>query len=262
MSDYSERYAAEIRKLAPEAEIIVLDTTGSTNKEAKRLAEAGAKEGTAVLTCRQTEGRGRLGRSFFSPEGGIYLSLILRPELEPQSALLITVAAAVAAAEAIESAGGGECGIKWVNDIFIAGKKVCGILTEGAFGEDGSLKYAVLGVGINASAPVGGFPPELAGIAGSVFEETDVSAEQKAEIAGKFIKAFFGYYREIKTRSFMGKYRNRSVLTGKRVSFVKDGTEHTAIVTGIDDSAALILDENGQTIRLAAGEVSVRTEKI
>ncbi|MBO5929451.1 MAG: biotin--[acetyl-CoA-carboxylase] ligase, partial [Clostridia bacterium] len=141
----------------------------STNTELCRLAREGAPEGTVIFADEQQKGRGRRGHTFFSPLSGLYMSLLLRPQAEV-SPLHITTAAAVAVAEAIEQLTGIPAGIKWVNDIYCNGKKVCGILTEGAFFPGSAqLQYAVLGIGINVGLME--FPEELREIATSVSNE-------------------------------------------------------------------------------------------
>ena len=131
--------------------IDVFKTIDSTNNFAKSLAQLGAVHGTTVISEVQTQGRGRMGRSFYSPLGmGIYMSVILRPELSVEHSLLITSCAAVAVAEAIERVAGIDCKIKWVNDIYAGNKKLCGILTEASVNvEQGGLEYAIVGMGIN-----------------------------------------------------------------------------------------------------------------
>ena len=148
-----------------------LSEIDSTNRYLKELAATGAPEGTVVIANKQSAGRGRLGRSFFSPEEkGIYMSILLRPEIELERAVLITSMAAVAVARAVERVSTIPAQIKWVNDIFINRKKVCGILTEAGINtEKGSLDYAVLGIGVNVGSME--FPAELKEIATSVSNE-------------------------------------------------------------------------------------------
>lgn len=210
-----------------------------------------------MLALRQTGGRGRLGRSFFSPEGGIYLSLVLRPALSPEASLFITTAAAVAAAEAIEELFGSKTLIKWVNDIYIYNKKVCGILTEGSINTEGRLDFAILGIGINISEPTGGFPEDIADIAGAVCKNA-VSLDKKARLVGLFCDRFLTYYNNIGEKTFLKEYRRRSLLTKKTVSFELNGTTHTGTVLGIDDNAKLLVETNGESFALGAGDVSVR----
>ncbi|MEE0807769.1 MAG: biotin--[acetyl-CoA-carboxylase] ligase, partial [Acutalibacteraceae bacterium] len=166
--------------------ITVLDETHSTNDVARELARQGAEEFSCVLSKRQTGGRGRMGRKFFSYDGGVYLSVVLRPDINPKDSLFITVAAAVAMAEVIEEVSGKRALIKWVNDIYIDGKKVCGILTEGSISGE-SLQFAILGVGVNLSLPKENFPTEISNIAGSVFDYA-VDKTQKNRFISLFLE--------------------------------------------------------------------------
>ncbi len=239
---------------------IKLSATNSTNTVCKELASEGASEGALVLAQCQTGGRGRLTRSFFSYKGGLYMSLLLRPKFSAESAGLITAAAAVAAAEILEELSGRKCEIKWVNDIYIGEKKVCGILTEGAVNpQTGGFEYAVLGVGANLCAPKGGFPEEIRDTADFVFENA-LSFDEICEIAQKISDRFFTFYGELEGRKFLEGYRRRSFLLGKTVQFEKDGRLHTARASGVDDNAGLITEENGSQSILRAGEVSVKWE--
>ena len=123
------------------------ESLGGTNDEAKRLARAGAPHGTAVTARRQTAGKGRLGRSFYSPaNAGMYVSVVLRPQIPAEQSLLITSAAAVAAARAIERVSGVEVKIKWVNDLYFTGKKLCGILSEASLSADGRPEFIIVGI--------------------------------------------------------------------------------------------------------------------
>ena len=213
----------------------------------------------AVFALEQSKGKGRMGRSFVSNKGGLYFSVILRPRLSANEIMLITVAAAVAVCEALNSAAKKDFLIKWVNDIYLADKKVCGILTEGSFNaETASLDYAVLGIGINLSPVADKLPDELKQTVGSVFESENVTSEIYADIASDIYKRFFKYYGEIESRSFMKYYKSHSYLDGKTVSFSKDGKPHTAVVLGITDNAGIILKEGDAETVLNAGEVSVK----
>ena len=155
------------KHLNPNFQITVSPSVDSTNTLLRSMAEQGAPEGTVVIANAQTKGRGRRGRTFYSPGNtGIYLSLLLRPvNAGPRQTVTLTAAAAVALCQAMEAVSGAEPQIKWVNDIFLNGRKVSGILSEAAFGlESGVPEYVVVGVGINVYTPEGGFPPELAEI--------------------------------------------------------------------------------------------------
>ena len=240
-------------------EVLLFDEVDSTNAVLKQMADAGAPEGLAVVALRQTAGRGRRGRSFLSPEGGIYFSLLLRPAFAPQLALYATAAAAVAVCRAIEQSGGAQCRIKWVNDVYMADKKVCGILTEGAFdAETEGLRYAVVGIGINLTEPPGGFAPEIADRAAAVFGRQTVFAAQTASLAARVINTFWQFYTDIEQKGFLAEYRARSWLDGKTVTYERGGTAHSGMVLGIDEQARLLVRENGVTTALSAGDVSVR----
>ena len=174
------------RFLKPEyrdLDLTVLPTAPSTNALVREKANQGRPEGCVIIACEQTDGRGRYGRQFFSPvDSGVYLSLLLRPTTySPQQATCLTAAAAAAMCQAIEAVTGQQPGIKWVNDIFLHGKKVCGILTEAAVGlETGTLNYMVLGAGVNLYPPAEGFPEEIKPIAGSVLERSCPGSKKPA----------------------------------------------------------------------------------
>ncbi len=251
--------AKKIEKKAKNIKIKSFNCVESTNKTARELAQNGAHEGTAVVALRQTAGKGRLGRSFLSLKGGVYLSIILRPQISPEDTLYITVAAAVAAADAIESISNKKCEIKWVNDIFINGKKICGILTEGEFQADGALGFAVLGVGINLFAPKGGFPDYLP-LADSVFDRKAKIFSKKAlkeQIIADFANKFFEFYQNLQDKRYIKAYQQRSLLTGKSITYQKDGKTFFATVSGIDDNARLLVKSGNQTIALSTGEVQI-----
>ena len=237
--------------------IIYYDSVDSTNNIAKALANGGAREGTVVVAKRQTAGRGRLGRQFYSEEGGLYLSVILRPEILAENAVQITAAAAVAVAKACEEVSGKKTFIKWVNDIYIDSKKVSGILCEGVINpENKTLSYAILGIGINVENKTD-FPLEIRDIATTLFEGT-ASEEVYKKLTFSILENFFKEYIALAHKTYLKEYRKRSILIGKEVTFEQNGDIHTARVIGIDDAARLILSENGNTIKLGAGEVSVK----
>ncbi len=238
---------------------LVFSRVDSTNTIAKNTALAGAAEGTAIFAECQTAGKGRLGRSFLSKKGGIYMSYVLRPQFAPDDTLFITVAAAVAVCRAIESVCDKKCQIKWVNDVYIEGKKVCGILTEGEFSTAASLEFAILGVGINLFEPRDGFPAELP-LAGSVFDK-NCRILRKKRIKRRLIKAFvyefFSFYNNLSAKEFIKEYQNRSFLNGKEITYTKDGKTLKATVLGIDDEAALIVKTDEQTQKLSFGEIQI-----
>ena len=242
------------KKLAARLEIMTKDITGSTNDDVKKLGASGAPEGTVIIAGAQTAGKGRLGRSFWSPENsGLYMSVLLRPEMSADDALTITTAAAVAVAEAIEELNDVNAGIKWVNDVYIAEKKVCGILTESSLSPDGSVNFAVLGIGINVSESV--FPDDIKDKAGSIGLESGT----RPKLAAAVLTHFFGYYDLLPSKDYMDEYRRRSILDGKTVCYTIGGKEYSGTVTGIDNSAELLVrSDDGIIRRLSSGEVSVK----
>ena len=236
-----------------------VEEAGSTNDLCKAAAAEGAGEGLVVFAERQTAGKGRRGRSFLSPAGtGVYMSILLRPKLPAEEAVAITGIAAVAAAQAIEDVSGREAGIKWVNDIWLSGKKVCGILTEAAMDmESGGLDYAVLGIGVNAFPPPGGFPPELRDIAGAVFPGKGED-DERSRLMAAILDRFLPLYRALPGKGWLKEYRRRSLLTGREVGFTQGGEARRGLVLGIDDAARLLLRlPDGTETALSSGEVTL-----
>lgn len=232
------------------------DCVTSTNDIVKEKAKAGAPAGTVVLASTQTAGRGRMGRRFASPMGsGLYMSVLLRPSGSAADALTITTRAAVAVAKVIEKHTHRPAAIKWVNDVYQNGKKVCGILTEGQIGEGGGMEYAVLGIGINLRAPDGGFPAELRDIAGAIFGADE--AFDRDAIVYAILDEFFDGCADC-----YGEYTKRSMLTGKTVTVFRGGEPlYSAEVLGIDRDFSLRLClQDGSKIALQSGEVSVKAQ--
>lgn len=240
----------------------VYDEIDSTNLEARRLMMDGASGELVVIARQQTAGRGRLGRGFFSPREGIYLSVVIRPDFDLSRSVLITSAAAVAVCEAIEEVTGSEASIKWVNDVYVDGRKVCGILTEGVTDlETGRIEYLIIGIGVNTD--VSNFPPELRETAGAV--EGDYSA---AKLAGAIASRTLDYARDIEARTFIDSYRRRSIVIGKDVTVYKgrykispeDELEGApAVVLDIDDDGRLLVEyEDGSRDTLSSGEITIR----
>ncbi len=231
----------------------------STNRRLKEAAAAGAPQGEVLFAFSQTDGHGRQGRAFYSPFGtGLYMSMLLRPALSPRGSLLLTTAAAVAVAEAAEK-WGVHLGIKWVNDLFLQGKKVCGILTEGALSlECDRLEYAVVGMGLNLAPPPGGFPPELEGVAGALFSAPPESGVTAA-LAAAILDEFYDLYADLSPERFYDRYARRSILTGRRVWVEEGGTREEAEVLGLDRGFRLLVRfGSGEERALSAGEVHLR----
>ncbi len=239
--------------------IEVLKSVGSTNTLLKEQAECGASEGKVIIAETQSSGKGRRGRSFFSPVGtGVYMSILLKPEIPVEKSMRITTYAAVCVSRAIENITGKHTEIKWVNDIFYNGKKIVGILTETSIeSESGKLNYAVLGIGINVMRPADGFSPELEAIAGALYESERNGI--RSLIAAEVLNIFFDEYSKIESGGFLEEYRNKMMLKGKTISFVQAQKEFIAEVITVDDEARLIVRlGDGSIIALSSGEVSIK----
>ena len=237
--------------------IMLLEETDSTNRVAKELAWEDESEGTLVVANVQSAGRGRLGRSFYSPAGsGIYASLILRPNLVATQALRITSCAAVAVARAIETVTALSPQIKWVNDVYINGRKVCGILTEAAFsGQGEQMQHAILGIGVNVRKMQ--FPNELSGIATSLENETKEFVS-RSRLLAEICNEFSVFYENIEKGTFLEESKRRSFVLGKQIMVhTSDGT-YEAKAVDLNEEGHLIVEKNGIQECLYTGEISVR----
>ena len=233
--------------------IIYKDSTESTNLDAKRLARDGANEWTIVCARRQSAGRGRLGRTFFSPEGGLYISIVLRPTLKGDTITLLTTAAAAAMSRAIERLYKKHTDIKWVNDIYIDGRKVCGILTEAAF-SSADIDFAVVGIGVNLYGKKEQIPNELANIMGFVCD----SPTEREELILTFLEFFKAYYEKLADKPHLEYYKQKQLIKDMPVKVLENEKEITAFAKGIDDNFHLRVEIDGQERILSFGEVSVR----
>lgn len=238
-------------------DIKVYDTVGSTNNVLRTMAAAGAPEGTVVIASHQTSGVGRRGRTFCSPEGtGVYMSMLLRPRLEPSRAVMITTAAAVSVCEAVSRTTGIKAGIKWVNDIFVDGLKVSGMLTEASIGmENSALNYAVLGIGVNVYEPQGGFPDELKGIAGFLCDYCTPGL--RGHIAAAILNAFQSHYPDFENIPSL--YSQLCIVAGRRITVIAPSGTYGALALGTDENCALRIQlDNGEQKTLNSGEISIR----
>ena len=241
--------------------VSVVGSTGSVLDDLKGQAAAGAPAWSVLIAEEQTAGRGRFGRPFYSPRGaGLYIGILLRPKLSAAETLFITTSAAVAVCEAIESVCPEPCEIKWVNDVFLRGRKVCGILTEASFSvESGGLDRAIVGIGVNIRDTA--FPPELQGIATSVFEGRECPAETRAKIAAKLLERFRYYVENIPQRAFYAEYKRRSFVIGKRVEVRSGDLCESGIALDLDENCFLkVRLDNGQEKLLSGGEVSIKVQ--
>lgn len=239
--------------------ITVYKTIESTNSEAKLLAVQNAEHGTTIIAEEQTKGRGRFGRGFFSPsDSGIYLSIILKPKLNIENSVLVTTAAAVAVCEAINKFINDTPRIKWVNDIFIGDRKVCGILTEAVTNfESGMMDSVVVGIGINVKTKKEDFPLEIQNTAGAIFNEKDNYIRN--ELSAEIINNILTISKNLENRNFMEIYKQRSMILGEHILYKKDNNWHEGYAIDIDNSGGLIIyTSDRQKLTLNSGEVSIK----
>lgn len=263
MNSVTERIAGLLN--SDRIRIDMRETVSSTNKLVKMLGHAGEPEGYLMIAESQTEGRGRLGRSFSSPKNtGLYLSLLLRPKQRAQQAVRITTAAAVAVTEAIRALTKEQAEIKWVNDIWVNGRKVCGILTEAAL-EPGSdrMDFAVLGIGVNLSEPAGGFDENIRGIAGALYPYGKEPQHFREMLAAEIINRFWTLYENLYDETIVKRYQSYSMMSGREILIIDDITKpeeaREATAVGVDDNLALLVRLSDGTLEtLSSGDVSLK----
>ena len=234
---------------------------GSSNTVLREMA-AGAPDGTALICGEQTGGKGRRGRSFFSPsDTGLYMSILLRPDMTAEDSVCITTAAAAAVSMAIEDCSGSETNIKWVNDVYMNGLKVCGILTEASLSlENGGLDYAVVGIGINAYEPEGGFPQEIKGIAGAVFQ--DRQEDMRNRLAAAVLSRFSECCGELFSPRLLEYYRSKLMWQDEKIKVISGSGEYPCTLLGVSDSYALrVRFEDGSEREISSGEITVRRQE-
>lgn len=237
------------------------DTLNSTNTALKKMAQEGAPEGTVLITEMQTQGRGRFGKTFFSPKGcGIYFSLLLCPKCKAQDACFITIGAAVAVRRALLKLFKLNTQIKWVNDIYHKGKKLCGILTESsidAFSD--SLHFAVLGIGLNIKTPKEGYPEDFA-FKTTNLTETGVylSNDFKNQLIGEILNQFDLIYQQLNEKEYLAEYKAASCLLGQKINILSEQHLGEAIALDIDADANLVVRlPDGSIKKLSSGDVSI-----
>lgn len=244
--------------------IAVHSSLDSTNNAAKTLVAEQAVAKGVILSEEQTKGRGRLGRQFYSPEKtGLYMSLIYKNDLQVDAASL-TTAAAVAVCKAIETLTGKQPGIKWVNDIFLERKKICGILTEGIISmETGTIDTIIVGIGLNVRQPER-VPEEIKSVLGALFTETTPPITRN-QLAGEIINQMGNLYKNLKENAHLEEYRKRCFILGENISFedresgeVREGTAHS-----IDEEGSLVVQlTNGRQQTLRYGEISINIKEM
>lgn len=241
--------------------VYFFESIGSTNDYLNDLAANGAAEGTVVVSYCQTNGHGRSGRSFYSPEGGnLYMSILLRPD-DLNNLNLLTPAAAVAVYRAVRNVLGIETGIKWVNDLYYNNKKVCGILAS-AYGFLENNPYVVVGIGINVSVDESKVPEDIRDIYGSLIKG-ELSSEEIGNILPKLASSLYEEYMNIYKNEdvsvYMSEYRKRSIVVGKKVSYLSGNETVTVDVVDIDDKGGLVVREaNGCIKTYMDGEIRIK----
>ena len=232
----------------------------STNTECKRRVIEGAPHGLTILAEEQTAGRGRLGRDFYSPaKTGIYMSILVHPSMDGSDAMLLTTAASVAVCRGLTKVLPVEPQIKWVNDIYLNGKKVCGILTEAISNfEMGKIDAVIVGIGINYRTEE--FPEDIKDRAGAVETTSDIPRNQ---LVAAVLNAFWEIYDHIEDREFIKEYRQRSMVLGKDIRILEKGQWKEATAVDVNDNGGLVIQiENpdgsiGQRV-LQTGEITLR----
>ena len=252
-----ERY---LREDAKELSITVEPVVTSTNTLLYQEALAGKKEGSVLLANAQTAGRGRQGHTFYSPrDTGIYMSILLRPrKVAVQEAARITSMAAVAVCEAIQEVTQKKAGIKWVNDVYMEGRKVCGILTEASqSAQTGYVDFVILGIGVNVHRPKEGFPKDIEEIAGTVLEEN--TEADNSQLAAAILNHFMAYYNNWDDRGYVDSYRKNSLVLGKEVTVLFPEGEKQARAIAMDEECHLLVQyPDGKEEWLRSGEISIR----
>ena len=235
--------------------------TPSTIDLARAAAERGAGEGTVIIAGRQTAGRGRLGRTWASPPGGLWVSAVLRPRLDPGDLGKLAIGAAVAAAEAVEEQAGLSVGLKWPNDLLVGDRKLGGLLLDSHL-RAGKTSYVILSLGLNLNVEAEAFPPELRGRATSVLIEAgrELASEEMLQAFLNGLEECYHLATSGPEEQLLRRWRQRDVCEGRRVTVrlgAETGPEVRGVALGVDRGGALRLrQESGEEISLTAGEIT------
>ncbi len=234
-----------------------LEETDSTNEEAKRFFNQQKGEQALFIAGTQTAGKGRKGRKFYSPaEDGIYMSLLFTPKDALEEVIAVTTAASVVVARAIEEVTGQRTLIKWVNDLFLGERKVCGILAEAVMpAEPGNKMAVILGIGINVSTR--SFPEELKTVAGSLMVEQTVLCKEK--LICKITEGLLTFLEDVRDTSYLSEYRKRSMVLGKEIICYEGAECFFALALDVDDRGGLVIKtQSGEQKVLHSGEITIR----
>ena len=232
------------------------DCLPSTNTLAMRRGAEGEAEGLVLCADCQSGGKARRGRAYFCPSGsGLYFSVLLRPSCAPEETVLLTAAAAAAVCEAADALFGCRSAIKWVNDVWCGGKKVCGILTEGALSPECGMEYAVVGIGVNVYTPEGGFPEALRDTAGALLGERPDGEDLRPRLMQEILTRFLPYYERLPDRIFFDAYRSRSFVLERHITV--EGRGATALSLEPDCRLRVRYDDGAESL-LNSEEISIR----
>ncbi len=239
-------------------EFHIMQTVDSTSTYLRNLNCE--KEKTVAIANEQTRGRGRRGKTFYSPDNsGIYMSILLKPDIPMNKAVLITTTAAVAVCRAIEKVLNISPQIKWVNDIYVNNKKVCGILTEAVCDvETGELNSVILGVGVNVSLEQKDFPPEIRDIAASLKQSKDNLRIIKTSLIAEILNEFFDFYKSLDAKEIYNEYKSRMFLIGRDIEVLGIENYSARVLDLAEDYSLVIKKESGEIEHLSSGEVSTR----
>ncbi len=242
--------------------VLVLDKVGSTNKRLREMAYDGASNGQIVIANEQTMGRGRMGRSFFSPKDkGIYYSYLIKSDAAPQDAVTLTAWTAVSMVRAIERVTGFVPGIKWVNDLVSRGRKLCGILTEMSIeSETGRIDSIIIGIGININNDSSDFPEEISNIATSIALESGkhISRAELAAAMTDELDRLVSSWPDARDE-YLEAYRANDITCGHEVNVISGGTFRSAVALSINDDFSLkVKFSDGRIENLSSGEVSLK----
>ncbi len=251
--------AEEVLKyLKSEVSIIPYDTTDSTNTQAKlycgQFKDEGISSPVLFIANQQNGGKGRLGRTFFSPaDSGLYMSLLIKADEIESDIVCITTAVAVCVTDAIKKLCGISPDIKWVNDIYLENKKVCGILAEAVTNPDTmKIEYIIIGIGVNVSTE--NFPNEIKDIATSLPVKTN-----KNQLCAYITDNIIEELPRISDRSFIERYKKRCMVLGKEITYAENEEIKEATAIDVDRNGGLVIKtENGETKTLSTGEITVR----
>ena len=243
-----------------EKAIYYFDKIDSTNKKAKELAVEGAEHGTLVVANEQFAGKGRYGRNFESPKDtGIYMSIILKPkELSYRHPTTLTAYAGVVVSEVVKELTGKELGIKWVNDLYLSGKKVCGILTEAVTDfESGEMEWIVLGIGLNVSTAKESFSEEVKHRAGQIYQASEDKVNRN-KLVGSIYQGILEAHLSLSEGEMMKRYREKSIVIGETVVVQRGNEESIVTIETIDDEGQLVIrNKQGNVETYNSGEIRV-----